>query len=236
MPVTLIRSAVEYLLGGPKVGGASEARLRRWIALPGPDLELPHEQARYVAVGTRATGADLRRDRLVAIGAVAVARMQLDLADCFTTAFRNDRASALVRGACPDVGGQAPPAGAVPEIGMLDLLDYTGKAPLVAFQAEFDRALVDRAAKSILGVPLHHSWIDLGAVLSKLFPEAGCTTLGPWLTHFGLGGLEREEPLAEALAVAQLLQIALVAADKAGKTQASHLIAMQRAPRRVYKR
>src|SRR6266542_2407068 len=107
-----VRSALDYLLGGPAVGGADEDRLRRWFALPGPDLVVAHARARYVVVCTGSSAAERWR-RPVALAAVAVEGLQLDFAGCFTAPLR------------------AVPSTAEPKTAILDFLDYLQKSPLV---------------------------------------------------------------------------------------------------------
>jgi DNA polymerase-3 subunit epsilon len=228
--VKFLGSAIDYLLGGAKVGGASEARLRRWLALPGPDLVLPHGRARYVVAEVETSGPGGRRDRLISIGAVAVARMQVDLADCFTTVLRQERASADANILVHGIGGQAQLAGVEPALGMLDFLDYLGMAPLVAFRADVARTVVERAMKSILGVPFRHPWIDLAALLPALFPQAGCATREDWLDRFGLAAASWHDATADAFVAAQLLQVALDAASRAGIVNARQLIDLQNGP------
>ena len=119
---------------------------------------------------------------------------------------------------------------------MLTFLEYLGKSPLVAFRAEFDQRMVERGMRSILGMPFRRPWIDLAFLLPALFPGPECTTLDDWFTYFGLAGAERHDALVDAFATAQLLQIALVAADRAAMTHAADLIAMQKAQRWLGKR
>ena len=229
MVARLVGQAVDYLLGGPTVGGANEVRLRRWLALPGPQLTLPHAHARYVVVATETSGSGSRRDRLRAIGAAGVARMQLDLADCFAAELRPPRTVTAADLPPRGSGGQAQVAGVEPALGMLDFLEYLGRAPLVAFEVEPARRDVERAVKSALGVPFRHPWIDLAALLSTLYPEDPCATLRAWLERFGLAAGAWHDPLGNAFATAQLLQMALVAADRAGLISAAHLMARRSA-------
>ena len=105
-------------------------------------------------------------------------------------------------------------SGVEPKTGMLDFLDYVGNAPLVAFRAEFDRTMLTRALKSILGVPFNHPWIDLAFLLPALFRGTECNTLEDWLSHFEIAPAARHQALADAFATAQLLQIVLHAADR----------------------
>lgn len=231
-----LKAAVDYLLGGPKVGGAQEARLALWRDLPEDDLRRPHREARYVVVDTETTGLDLKRDRVIAIGAAAVRAGRLALSDCFETILRQDRASPDANILIHGIGGQTQLAGVDPRAGMIDYLEYIGKAPLVAFRAEFDAAMLERALKAIVGYPLRRTWIDLAFLLPALFPGTECRTLDDWLGHFGLGGGERHHAVADALATAQLLQIALVAADRAAMGSPAALVAMQKAQRWLGKR
>jgi len=225
----LVGSAVDYLLGGPTVGGANEARLRRWLALPEPQLALPHGQARYVVVATEMSGSGARRDRLPAIGAAGVTRMQLDLADCFAVDLRQLQAAGKAGIPMHGAGGDAESRDVGPALGMLDFLEYLGRSPLVAFAAEPARSDVERAVKSALGVPFRHPWIDLAALLSTLYREDECPTLQAWLERFGLTAGAWHDPLGDAFVTAQLLQIALVAADRAGLASAAHLMAKRSA-------
>ena len=229
--MNFLRNATAYLLGGPKVGGASEARLRRWMALPEHDLALPHARARYVVVDTQTSGANPRRDRSVAIGAVGVRQGRIDFRDCFSTKLRQEPAGVHAGTVIRDTGGQAPPAGTEPALEALDLLDYLRKAPLVAFDAGSARKDVEREMKAILGVAFRPRWIDLAALLPALFPNAGCTTRGAWLERFGLAAGAWDDPLGDALVTAQLFLAALEAATRTGRSSAAQLVAGRRATR-----
>jgi DNA polymerase-3 subunit epsilon len=234
--MNVVGRALDFLLGGPKVGGAQEHRLQVWQGRPQADFALPHAQARYVVVDTETTGVNLVTDRLIAIGAAAVDCGCLVLSDCFETVLRQDKASATANILIHRIGGQTQLSGVEPKEGMLAFLEYLGKSPLVAFRAEFDQTMVERGMRSILGLPLRHPWIDLAFLLPALFPRAECATFDEWLVHFRLAGGERHHALADAFVTAQLLQIALVAADRVGMTNAARLIAMQKAQRWLGKR
>ena len=225
----ILGTVVEYLLGGPKVGGPDEERLRRWFAMPAQPARLPHARARYVVVDTETTGLDMKRDRVIAIGAAGVDGGLLRLADCFDVVLRQESASPDANILIHRIGGEAQLAGVDPKQGVLAFLEYLAKSPLVAFRADFDRTMLARTVKAVLGVPFHHPWIDLAVLLPALFPGAEATTLDDWLGHFRLAGAERHHALADAFATAQLLQIVLDAADRVGMRTAADLVAIQRA-------
>jgi DNA polymerase III subunit epsilon len=235
--MSLVDGALGFLWrGGPNVDGVQAERLIAWRKLPPANLALPHVRARYVVVDTETTGLDMRSDRVIAIGAAAVSARLLPLSDCFATVLRQDKASATANILIHGIGGQVQLSGVEPKDGMLDFLDYVGKAPLVAFRAEFDRTMLTRALKSILGVPFHHPWIDLAFLLPALFRGTECNTLEDWLAHFGIAPAARHQALADAFATAQLLQIALHSADRQGMGNAGLLIAMQKAQHWLGKR
>jgi DNA polymerase-3 subunit epsilon len=228
--------ALDFLLGGPKVSGAQEVELQTWQRLPTADLSLAHRSARYVVVDTETTGLDLRRDRVIAIGAVVVDCRRIRLGDCFATLLRQPAASATANILVHGIGGQMQMGGVDPAAGMLSFLGFAGKSPLVAFRAEFDRTMLERGLRSVLGVPVRHAWIDLAFLLPALFPRAECSSLDDWLVHFGFGGGARHDATADAFATAQLLQIALVAGEAQQMANAAQLIAMQKAQRWLGKR
>jgi len=234
--VNRLDGALGFLWGRPKVAGVQAERLVAWRKLAPADLVLPHVRARYVVVDTETTGLDLRRDQVIAIGAAAISAGALPLSDCFETVLRQEKASPNANILIHGIGGQMQLAGVEPETGMLDFLEYVGTAPLVAFRAEFDRTMLTRALKSIVGVPIHQPWIDLALLLPALFQRTECHSLEDWLAHFDIAPAARHQALADAFATAQLLQIALHAADRHGMGNGAALIAMQKAQRWLGKR
>jgi DNA polymerase-3 subunit epsilon len=229
-------AALEYLVGSAKVDAALLRRYDDWRRLPKADLDLPHARARYVVIDTETSGLDMRRDRLIAIGATAINAGSLDLSDCFEIVLRQDKASANANILIHGIGGQTQVGGVEPQAAMLEFLAYLGRDPLVAFRAEFDRTVVERAMDSILGMPFRHAWIDLTFLLPALFPNSECISLDDWFEHFGLAGGERHQAVADAFSTAMLLQIVLVAATKQKMGTAAELIAMQKAQHWLGKR
>jgi len=228
-----LSGAFEFLLGGPKVGGRDEERLRRWLATPDASLVLPHGRARYVVVAVEASGVGGRHERLLSVDAVAVEGMRIDLSACHRVVLRQRRASTAADIVTHGIDGQAQLDGVEPAAAMLGFLEYLGKAPLVAFDAGATSGVVERAVRRILGVPFGHPWLDLAALLPALHPEAGCATLVQWLERCGLAEGLRGDASSSPIAVAQLLQAALDAATRAGLVNAWQLVELQQAPRRA---
>lgn len=224
--------SIDWLLGGPTIGGVDEARLGAWLAQLPPDLGRPHERVRYVVVDVATSGLDLRRDRVLAVAAVGIARKRIALGDAFAAVLRQAQASADANILIHGIGGEAQLAGVDRVSALLEFLEWVGKAPLVAFRAEFDQTMLERGLRDTFGVPVEFAWIDLAFLLPALFRGTACDSLGDWMAHFGLAGGARHDAVSDAFATAQLFLIALEAADGAGMGSPTQLLAMQKAQRR----
>jgi len=205
-------SLLARLLRQPPVLGADHRRrLADWQALPEPDLTEPLGQARLVVVDVESTGLDIRRDQLIAIGAVAVQAGHIVLSDSFEVILRqeavSDRDNILVHG----IGGQRQRTGLPPARALLDFLDYLGKSPLVAYHAVFDETMLRRALRRHLGLSWKRPWLDLAYVMPALLPGHAHShkALDDWAALFGIANYARHSALADALATAQLLLAAL---------------------------
>lgn len=195
------------LFGRVGLDAALAARLAAWRTLPEPDLKLPFDQARYVVVDVESTGLDLQRDRLIAIGAVAIQRGRIDLADSFEIVLRqaqvSDKDNILVHG----IGGERQREGVEPAEALLRFFDYLGDSPLIAFHVAFDRTMIRRACKTYLGLDFRHPWLDLAYVMPALLPNLARRhrSLDDWTLCFGIGNDARHNALADALATGQLM-------------------------------
>jgi DNA polymerase-3 subunit epsilon len=95
-------------------------------------------------------------------------------------------------------------------------LEYLGKDPLVAFHVVFDQTMIRRAVSHYLHFSFKHSWLDLAYIMPALNTglAAKLRTLDDWNGHFNIANDARHNALADAIVTAQLLQVALVQADK----------------------
>lgn len=200
-------------------------RLDAWRALPAARDRAPFAEARFIVVDVETSGLDARRDRLLAIGAVAVERRQLLPGQGFEATLRAPVASAreniLVHGITPD----AQASGTAPEEALLRFLEYAGREVLVGFNAPFDHAVLDRALREHLGVRLSNPWIDVAQLAPALLPEARLAgrPLDDWLAMFGLRAQSRHRAVFDAYATAELLLILLARASAQGLTSVSQL-------------
>lgn len=211
------------------------AALAAWRQLPAEDPARPHFLTRYVVVDVEASGLHMVRDRLISIGAVAVRGGLIDPQDTFQVVLRQDEVSSHENILIHGIGGSAQRDGVEPAAALLSFLDFIGKAPLVAYHAEFDQAMIDRAARRYLGSGLDLQWIDLAWVLPELFRERidSQVQLDDWLGQFGIGNFLRHNAVADAYATAQLLQVALNRGSALGKDSARVFMDIEKARRWV---
>jgi DNA polymerase-3 subunit epsilon len=183
-----------------------------------------------VVVDVEASGLDPTSDRLISVGAVAVQGGLARLDESFETVLRQEQASddrnILVHG----IGGSAQLRGRDPASGLVDFLGFAGKAPLVAFHADFDRILIERTAAATLRMKPDNAWLDLALLAPALFPdhERTARTLDDWLQLFGIHNHDRHDALADALATAQLLLVVLAAAGRQGLASWADLDRLQK--------
>jgi DNA polymerase-3 subunit epsilon len=219
------------LWNAPKLDAALHERLAAWERLPRADLSLAHRDARYVVVDVETTGLDMRRDVPIAIGAVGIAGHAIAVDDAYQVVLKQAEASADANILIHGIGGQTQLAGRDPALAMLEFVEYAGSSPLVAFRAEFDREVLARAARKLLGAELARPFIDVAFLLPALYRGTECSSLEDWLAHFGREPSARHDPVADAYETAQLMLIALAAADAVGMGSAQSLLAMQKAQR-----
>jgi DNA polymerase-3 subunit epsilon len=209
-------------------------RVDAWRALDAVSERTPLEDLRLVVVDVETTGLDPRRDRPLAIGAVVVERLRLVAAESFEVYLKSevqaDRDNILVHG----IGPERQAAGEEPEAALMAFLEFAGKSPLVAFHADLDRAMLDRAAREGLGVRLTNPLLDLAHLAPALCPEARLpqASLDDWLARFGLRAAQRHTAASDAFATAELALVLLARARGRGITTLAQLRALaEPAPR-----
>jgi DNA polymerase-3 subunit epsilon len=189
------------------------------------ELSAPFSQADFVVVDTETSGLDIRRDRLLSIGAVAVRGEAIDLGESFYRELRqesaSDDANILVHG----IGREAQLAGEQEADVLKAFLAFAREHVLVAFNAPFDHAFLASAVRHHLGARFHPHWIDLAELPKAMYPGLSLElrTLDDWLAHFGIVHIERHNALADAYCSAQLFMIMLKKARLEGYSTASGL-------------
>jgi DNA polymerase III subunit epsilon len=179
---------------------------RWWRRLPAP--------TRWLVVDVESSGLDAQRDRLLAIAAVAVQlradQLHITPGDSFEVLLQQpelqpgmqpDKANILVHG----IGVDAQRRGVAPDEGLRDFMAFAADAPLIAFHAAFDRRLIERALRDVLGERPRHTWLDLADLAPVLHPLPQAHALDDWLTALGITCAARHQAAADALATAELL-------------------------------
>ncbi len=172
----------------------------------------------WVVVDVETGGLDPRADPLLAIGAVRVAGLAIDMVPSCEVYLRQREATAtdniLLHGITTgqQLNAQEPAAA------LLDWLAFAGGQPRLAYHAAFDRMALARASEACLGLKERATWLDL-AVLAPLLVKDGPgfdRPLDDWLAHFRIPVYQRHGALSDAYATAQLW-LALLPAARAHK-------------------
>src|ERR687886_382434 len=226
-PIGLARSLLEEVVG-------EDARLA-WrgdavgLAAP-PGSTLPLEQATYVVVDLETTGLRPGAARICEIGAVRVS--ELELADEFHT---------LVDPGCPigaaiaaltglrDEQLRGAPSGAA---AVREFLAFAGDAVLVAHNARFDLAFLDRETERLTGARLANPVVDTVGLARRLLAgrtaRAGLASLA---TFLGTAVRPCHRALPDAEATAEILLRLIGLAQERGAREVADLVELA-APRR----
>jgi DNA polymerase III subunit epsilon len=198
-------------------------------AIPRPDDAAALDVQRWVVVDVEASGLDPAQDQLISIGAVGVRGGRVRLEESFETLLRQDQPSVDQNILVHHIGGAAQLSGREPADALLDFLAFSGKDPFVAFHADFDRLLIERAMRTALGYRPENAWLDLALLAPALLPgRAAGPPLDDWLQSFGIENHDRHNAVADALSTAQLLLVVLAEARRQGLATWSRLLSLQK--------
>jgi DNA polymerase III subunit epsilon len=177
--------------------------LARWPARRGhaPD-------GRWVVVDTETAGLDPMRDRLLAIGGVAVDDDGIRLDDSFEIVLGGAPAGDATNIVVHGIGHGAQAAGVPAEAALSAYGAWVGRAPVAGFHTDFDRAVLQNACAGAGLPPDTRPWLDLAPLAAALVPGAyrySGRSLDDWLAAFGIECTIRHNAAADALATAELL-------------------------------
>ena len=157
-------------------------------------------EQRWVVLDLETTGLNLNKDHVVSIGAVVIEDGAIDFRQMFERTLQYPQVklgpSVLIHG----IGPSAIAAGSEPAEALLDLMEYIGDSPVLAFHAPFDQHMLGRALKDHLGFKLQHPFLDVADIAPLLCPQAH-------IREAGLEVFERHHASADALATAELMMI-----------------------------
>lgn len=182
-------------------------------------------------VDVETTGLNLITDTLISIGAVAVANGRIVLEDSFSVVLQQQESSGKENILVHGISSTAQREGDDPVEALLAFLEYLGKSRLVAFHVAFDETMIRRAMRQYLGLSFKHAWLDLAYVMPALNRSLMGThrVLDDWIGRFNIRIEARHNALADALATAQLFQIAIAQAHKRNINDFEGLYDLERA-------
>jgi DNA polymerase-3 subunit epsilon len=166
-------------------------------------------EQRWVVLDLETTGLNLNKDQVLSIGAVVIEDGAIDFRQQFERTLQYPQVklgpSVLIHG----IGPSAIAAGSDPAEALLDLMEYIGDSPVLAFHAPFDQHMLGRALKDHLGFKLQHPFLDVADIAPLLCPQAHIREAGldDWIDWFKLEVFERHHASADALATAELMLI-----------------------------
>ena len=145
------------------------AMRRRWMLyhLADPRFAFmydPAPEGEWVSLDCETTGLDVRRDRIIAVGAVRIVGNRLLTSQRLELLVRPDRALTADSVRVHQLRGSDIARGLAPEAAMRRLLEFIGSRPLVGYFLEFDVAMVNREIWPMLGVRLPQPKIEVSAL------------------------------------------------------------------------
>ena len=225
-PAALARSLLDDVVTG-------DARLA-WrgtsvglAAPPGADVEL--EQAHFVVVDLETTGLSPRTSRICEIGAQRVRALELE--DAFETLVdprvRLPPAVTSLTGIRQETLRGAPRV----ELAIRRLLAFTGDAALVAHNARFDLAFLDREVELLTGRRIASPVVDTVWLARRLLGERTRRVGLASLAHFfGVATEPCHRALPDARATAEILVVLVGLAQERGARTLADLVELA-APR-----
>lgn len=170
------------------------------------------DETRWVMLDVETSGLDPRRDRLLAIAAIAMrvdwARGRLSIlpGDSFEVVLRQDVASSKDNILLHGIGVQRQREGVAPAPALRAFAEFVGHSPLLAFHAAFDQTLLARHLRLHRGAGLRNPWVDIEHLCAVTHESVRARSLDEWMAHFGIVCAVRHQAAADTLAECELLQ------------------------------
>lgn len=203
--------------------------VREWLASRrATDRGRPAGRGRWVIVDVEATGLDMSRDRVIAIGALGVTDGAIDLSDGFEVVLRQAAPSSSANIEVHGIGGLEQAGGEDPRLAMEAFLAFARADPVMAWHAAFDARMLDRAAREHMGRRYAPPWIDLAVLAPMAWPGrvAHGTALDDWLAALEIPVRHRHRAIADCLATAQVFAALLPHLPRLGASTAGELAAL----------
>lgn len=199
------------VMSNPVLTPEQKKRLATWHAQSRIAMSSTFNASRCVVLDVETSGLNLRRDKLISIGAVAVVNGRISLGESYSIVLLQEVVSERENILLHEITGTEQREGMPAADALLGFLEFVGKDPLVAFHVTFDKTMIRRAIKRYLGFNFKQPWLDLAYMMPGLNPSlAGrLRTLDDWSGQFEIHNPARHNALADALATSQLCLVAL---------------------------
>ncbi len=201
------------------------ADLTRWFGSFLRRVQEDQDQIqRWIMLDVETTGLDSRTDLLLAIAAVALrftpstGLLEVSVGDSFEVVLRQDKPSGKDNILIHHIGVQAQSGGCAPELALEQFRTWAGSAPLLAFHAAFDAAMIERVFRHYHLPPLVNEWMDVEPIARLVGGNPKARALDDWLKYFGIECAVRHQAAADAFATAELLLRLWPAARKEAKS------------------
>lgn len=182
--------------------------------------------ARWVSIDCETSGLDMKRDRLLSVGAVKVTGQRIEVGHVFHSLVRQTAPSANANILVHGIGGDAQTGGRALEEVLRELEVFVGEAMPVGFHAPFDAEILRRH-----GFRTRSRWLDLAELAPAIFPGRKARQLEDWLAEFGIAVQDRHDALGDAFSTAQLLLVLIAEAKRQGAATVEELRALAGAGR-----
>ena len=186
----------------------------------------PLEAARWVAVDCETSGLDMKRDRLLSVGAVKVTGQRIEVGHAFHSLVKQAAPSASANILVHGIGGDAQVGGRAQDEVVRELESFAAEAMPVGFHAPFDAEVLRRH-----GFRARSRWLDLAELAPAIFPGRKARQLEDWLAEFGIAVQDRHDALGDAFSTAQLLLVLIAEAKRQGVATLEGLRALAGASR-----
>lgn len=209
---------------------ATREAIAEWTALPSPQLRDPLVKQKWLVVDVETTGLDMRRDQLLAIGAVVVDGGAIRLEHSFEVVLQQASPSGNDNILIHRITGSDQMAGMPPQRALAAFLAFAGKLPCVAFHAAFDKTMLQRAFAASLEIEFPSPFLDLALLAPAILHDAphGLHALDDWTDHFSISIAERHRAVSDAMGTAQLMQHLLAVAARQNIATAEQLFRLAR--------
>lgn len=229
----MINALTRFLRQSPAHPRAAslQKRFEAWRALPAANSRQTVRDSRIVVLDVETSGLNLRKDRLIAIGAVAIVQGRIMLNDTFDIVLRQEQVSSKSNILIHGIAGGKQRSGTEPAEALMQFLEYIGPDPLLAFHVAFDQTMLEKSMKTWLQTDLRkRPWIDLAYLAPALYREQALShrTLDDWMQLFHIHNQRRHDAVADALATAELFLCLNKKCEQLGKYTLDSLYTAER--------